>query len=131
MKSERKIKHLNICICKFKKRHVRINMPILKFWIKEGVINLDNFRMENISKDPRTLLLKKDSFMDPVYKVEENVYMVINDLFFSMAKIMNKGPEIHAMLLEVENKKIIIISSNNYVFWNGKSIEPKHYEIKV
>jgi hypothetical protein len=106
-------------------------MPILKFWIKEGVVNLDNFRMENISKDPRTLLLKKDSFMDPVYKVEENVYMVINDLFFSMAKIMNKGPEIHAMLLEVENKKIIIISSNNYVFWNGKSIEPKHYEIKV
>lgn len=104
-------------------------MPILKFWTKDGLITLDNLRLEDISSDNRTKNLRKESFMLDKYKIDSNTFMVINDFFFSMAKILNKGPEIHAMMLCESDNKIIIIPSKSYVFWNGRSIEPNMYEI--
>jgi hypothetical protein len=104
-------------------------MPILKFWMKDGIITLDNLRLEDISNDHRTKNLQKESFMLDKYKIDSNVFMVINDFFFSMAKILNKGVEIFAMMVSENDKKIIIIPSKSYVFWNGRSIEPLKYEI--
>lgn len=104
-------------------------MPILKFWTKDETIILDNLTLIDITSDPRTKNLRKESFILDNYKIDENVFMVINDFFFSMAKILNKGPEIHAMLVRDKDNKIIIIPSKSYIFWNGKSIEPNKYEI--
>lgn len=104
-------------------------MPVLKFWKKEEIV-LDTYRMENITKDDRTSKLNMASFMLDKYIIDKDVFMVINDFFFSMAKILNKGPEIHAMLIEKDGKNIIVIPSKSYVFWNGKSIEPLKYELK-
>jgi hypothetical protein len=104
-------------------------MPILKFWTKDDTIVLDNFRLEDITNDPRTKNLRKETFMLDKYKIFGEVYMVINDFFFSMAKLLNKGPEIHAMMVKVNDKFIVIIPSKSYVFLNGHSVEPLKYEI--
>lgn len=106
-------------------------MPVLKFWIKENVITLEKYRMEDITKDSRTKYLDVEKFAIEKYKIAENIYMIINDLFFTMAKIFNSGPEIHSMILHKDNIKLIFIPSKSYVFWDGKSIEPQKYEFSA
>lgn len=106
-------------------------MPVLKFWLKEDIVTLDNYRMEDITKDSRTKYLRDENFAIEKYKIAENIYMIINDFFFTMAKIFNSGPEIHSMILHRNNIKLIFIPSKSYVFWNGKSIEPQKYEFSI
>jgi hypothetical protein len=51
-------------------------------------------------------------------------------MFFTVSKMLDKGEQISAMLIRYENYNIIIVNSNGYVFWNGKSVEPKEYIVK-
>lgn len=105
-------------------------MPILKFWKRDGNIVLDKLRLEDISSDKRTELINKKSFLQDRFKIDEGVYMALNDMFFKMSKIFNKSlTPISAMLITDSNIKIIIVPSRSYVFWNGKSVEPAEYSI--
>lgn len=106
-------------------------MSLLKFWLKNDKVYLDKYNLENITKDDRTKSLKKETFFLDKYKIDENIYMVINDFFFVMAKFLDKTKEIHAMILcdDISDKKIIIVPSKSYIYWNGYSIDPIKYEI--
>lgn len=86
--------------------------------------------MENITNDKRTSLLDRSSFINETYKIDDHVYMVKNDLFFKMSKILNTSRIIiDAMLILENNIYIIIVPVRSYVFWNGRSIEPLKYNI--
>lgn len=103
-------------------------MPILKFWEKDDNIILDNFIIEDISNDKRTSLIDKNSFLRKEFKIKDNIYIAINDSFFKLARIFKtKKYDINAILIRNEKDKIIIIPSKNYIFFNGKSIEPEEY----
>lgn len=105
-------------------------MPILKFSKNENGIILEGLRMEDISYDKRTHMLNKKSFLKVEYKIEDNVYIVLNDMFFKMSKFFNKSnTPINAMLIKEQENYIIIVPSRSYVFWKGKSIEPIEYKI--
>ena len=105
-------------------------MPILKFWNKDGQIVLDKLRMEDISQDKRTALINKQSFIQDKYKIDNGVYLALNDIFFKMSKMFNKSAiPINAMLINDGETHIIIVPSRSYVFWNGKSVEPSVYEL--
>ena len=105
-------------------------MPILKFNATEQGIILEGFRMEDITTDRRTFLLNKKAFISNEYKIDSNVYLVLNDMFFKMAKIFDKSKiPINAMLIRDGTNYIIIVPSRSYVFWKGKSVEPVEYKI--
>src|SRR3989344_6705256 len=105
-------------------------MPILKFKKFSGEVTLENLRLEDITNDKRTKLVDKKSFMQDKFKVDENIYMAVNDLFFKLSKIFNKSSTpISAMMIKEQNRVIIIVPSCSYVFWNGRSVEPNEYII--
>lgn len=104
-------------------------MPILKFSVGVDSILLDGFHIEDITSDKRTSLLNKKSFIRDEYRIDSNVYIALNDMFFKMAKIFNKGIHINAMLIRDEENYIIIVPSRSYVFWKGKSVDPVEYKI--
>jgi hypothetical protein len=105
-------------------------MPILKFSTNENGIILDGFRIEDITHDKRTSMLNKQEFIRDEYKIDKNVYLALNDIFFKMAKIFNPtAGSINAMTIKEGNDHIIIVPSRSYVFWNGRSVEPVEYKI--
>jgi hypothetical protein len=105
-------------------------MPILKFSITENRITLDGFRMEDITHDKRTSMINKRGFLKEEYKIDDNVYLALNDMFFKMAKFFDKSETtINAMMIKEENNYIIIVPSRSYVFWKGRSVEPAEYKI--
>jgi len=105
-------------------------MPILKFSVNDSGIVLDGLRVEDITNDKRTGMLNKKSFLRDEYKIDSNVYLALNDMFFKMANIFNKSSTpISAMTIRDENNYIIIVPSRSYVFWKGKSVEPAEYKI--
>lgn len=104
-------------------------MPILKF-SRTSEITLENLRMEDITRDKRTSMLDKTVFINGKYKIDENVYMATNDVFFKMAKIFNRTKiPINAFLIREGVSSIIIVSSKSYVFWNGRCVQPEPYTI--
>lgn len=105
-------------------------MPILKFSVINNRIILDGCCIKDITEDKRTSMLDKKSFLKDEFKIDNNVYLALNDMFFKMAKIFDKSKtEINAMLIREENNHIIIVPSRSYVFWKGKSVEPTEYKI--
>ena len=104
-------------------------MPILKFNLTDQGINLEGFCIEDITADKRTFLLNKKAFISNEYKIDTNVYLVLNDMFFKMAKFFDKSKTINAMLIREESNYIIIVPSRSYVFWKGRSVEPVEYKI--
>ena len=102
-------------------------MPVLKFSY-DGDIKLDKYNMVDITEDKKTSLIDKQSFYEYKFKVEKDVYLAMNDMFFTLSKMFN-SQTIDAMLLRDGNNKIIIVPSRSYVFWNGKSIDPIEYTI--
>ena len=106
-------------------------MPILKFTTNDGKIVLDSSVsiLEDITHDKRTSMIDKKSFMKDKYKIDQGVYLALNDMFFKMAKIFNKNKPIGAMLIADEGNHIIIVPSRSYVFWQGRSVDPIEYNI--
>lgn len=104
-------------------------MPILKFWKDDTGIRLDGFRLEDITDDHRTKLINKESFLVHKYRIAEDLYMAVNDLFFKLSKMIDKSKDIHAMLIRKDNVHIIIVPKRSYVFWQGKSVEPNEYDM--
>lgn len=105
-------------------------MPILKFHKKNNCVVLEKLRMEDITNDKRTSLLSRTSFICQRYKVDSNVYIAKNDMFFKMARVLNRQAKpIDAMIISENNVNIIIVPCRSYVFWNGRSIEPEEYSI--
>ena len=105
-------------------------MPILKFEQNNNKITLHNMKLEDISEDGRTKLINKQHFMNDKYKVRDNVYIAENNLFFKMARILNKNATpIDAMLIREGKASIIIVPSRSYVFWNGSSVDIREYSI--
>ena len=107
-------------------------MPILKFFRKDNEITLEKLRLEDITKDYRTNLIDKKSFYKDSFKVEDNLYIVENDLFFKFSKFFdNSKNTINSMLLRDEDNLILIVPSRSYVFINNKSIDVNKYEINT
>ncbi len=105
-------------------------MPVFKFWINnDNNITLDNFFLYDISKDTRSVMIPKSLFKVPEFKIDKSVYMFVNDKFFELSKKFELDKEIDAILLKDGNDVIIAIKKGNYVFWDGKSIEPVEYII--
>jgi hypothetical protein len=102
-------------------------MPVLKFTY-DGEIKLDKYKVVDITEDKRTALIDKQSFYNMKFKVEKDVYLAMNDMFFTLSKMFNNDI-IDAMLLRDGDKKILIVPSRSYVFWNGKSVDPAEYTI--
>jgi hypothetical protein len=103
-------------------------MPILKFIFKENKVILDGLNIENITRDNRTKFIDTEKFINKQYQVENNVYIVVFDIMFKLAKIIDKNSKINAMLLNKNDNHIIFVPSGSYVFWQGKSIEPNEYK---
>lgn len=105
-------------------------MPILKFWFRDNQISLEKLRLVDITEDKRTSFIDKSALSAEEFKIAENVYIAVNDLFFKFSKFFDKSTTpISAMLLRDENRNILIIPSRSYVFWDGKSVEPNEYKI--
>jgi hypothetical protein len=105
-------------------------MPVLKFDFKDGEISLEKYRLVDISNDTKTKMIDKQSFYKDNFKIHDNVFMVINDMFFQVSKIFDKSLEqISCMMLRDEDKYILIIPSRSYVFWNKRSVEPNEYKL--
>lgn len=110
-------------------------MPVLKFTNKNGSVHLDNYRLEDITHDKRTVMINKESLMKEMYCVEKkansSVYIAVNDMFFRLSKLFNKEKiPISAMMIRCTNNVptiIVIVPSKSYVFWNGYSIEPEEW----
>lgn len=103
-------------------------MAILKFWNKNGKTILQDLFMKDITNDDRTQMLDKDSFLKREFKVSNGVYMAKNEVFMNMSRRLNRK-KISAIKIDYKGNLIIIVSPKSYVFWNGKSIEPKEYSI--
>lgn len=107
-------------------------MPILKFLISLPEISLENLRLQDISNDTRTKLLDKTNFYKDEYKVDKNIYIFQNDVFFKFSKFFTKGEkDISAMFLRDNENIILIVPSRSYVFINGKSIDVEKYDINI
>jgi hypothetical protein len=105
-------------------------MPILKLSLFQNGIASPGFNIVNISKDNRLSLLNKNSFVDEKYKIDSGVYLVHNDLFFKMAKMIDKNSQsISGMYFEYNGNYIIIVPSKSYVFWQGRSVRANEYNI--
>ena len=97
-------------------------MPILKFGRSYDAIVLEKLLMVDITKDQRTSLLNRSDFICQKYKIDTNVYIAKNDLFFKMAKILNTSRiRIDAMIIHEGKDNIVIVPTRSYVFWNGRS----------
>jgi hypothetical protein len=105
-------------------------MPILKFRKNGRKVALEKLRMEDITEDKRTAFLDRGAFMSARYRVDNDVYIAKNDLFFKMAKMLNASrTRIDAMLIRDDSGSIIIVPNKSYVFWNGRSVEPEKYTV--
>lgn len=106
-------------------------MPILKFTHTNGEVSLqNNLRLEDITNDNRTKFVNKNALLQKKYKIGPNIYLAQNDVFFSMAKMLNKDKkDISAMVIKEGDNVITIVPPKSYVFWNGLSVEAEKYEV--
>ena len=104
-------------------------MPVLNFTYDEKTVVLEKLILKDATGDSRLSLLKLEDFAIPKFQIHENVFMIINDTAFNMAKFFDKEAKKYSAIMARYNEKIlIVIPSRSYVFWNGKSIEPNNYE---
>ena len=103
---------------------------VFKFYYDNmsSTIKLDNLIIEDITNDKRCIFIPKKSFIDKKYKIDNNVYMIVNDSFYTLGRKLSKK-KFDCILIRDKNINIFIIPSKSYVFWNNKSIEPLPYDI--
>lgn len=104
-------------------------MPILKLWKQEEKITLDDLCLKDITDDTKTSWINKDSFIQEQFRIDDEVYMVQNDLFFQASKLFTTET-IHAMWIKHGKNHIIVIPSRSYVFWNGRSVDVEKYDVR-
>jgi len=102
-------------------------MPVLQLWKKEGVVTLFKGHLKEITDDPRTKMMPKDTFLSAKYKVEDGVFITHSSLIMNLATKDDK--EISALYCKHKGCHIIIVPPKSYVFYNGKSFEPESYNI--
>lgn len=104
-------------------------MVVLKFWSNNGVVRLgEKFFMKDITNDERTNMIDRKSFLTQKYRVSENIYMAQSKLFMDMAGKLNTV-KIHALHIKEDNNTIIIVPPKNYIFLDGKSVNPPVFSI--
>ena len=106
-------------------------MPILKFWTKKGLV-LDNLILEDITEFAQVVIstivpILDDVMNKPDYQLDKTTYIVENDLAFKLLNVF-KGGKRDALLYTKEDKRIVVVPSGSYIFWNGKSVDPMKYE---
>ena len=103
---------------------------IFKFYYdkQNSIVKLENLTIEDITNDKRSIFIPKKSFLDKKYKIDHNVYMVINDSFYTLGRKLSKK-KFDCILIRDKNINIFIIPSKSYVFWNNVSIEPLDFDI--
>ena len=105
-------------------------MPILKFFYNENGVILSGLRMEDITDDKRASMLDRKSFLKQEYKIDKNIYLILNDLAFKIAKLFDESKTpLNAILLREDGNYIIVVPSRSYVFWQGKSVDPVEYKV--
>ena len=103
-------------------------MTIFKFWKKNNKVVLDNLIIEDITEDKRSVFIPKSSFLNDIYKIDNLVYMCVNDMFFKLGKMFSKK-KYDCILFTYDGKSVYVLPSTSYVFWEGKSVTPKPYVI--
>lgn len=87
-------------------------------------------RLEDITNDNRTKFVNKNALLQKKYRIAPNKYLAQNEIFFNMAKVLNKEKkEINAMVIREGADTITIVPPKSYVFWNGLSVEAEKYEV--
>ena len=104
---------------------------LLKFSLNEdSVIQLEKGELVDITNHARTSLMPKELFVDKKYKLKiGEIYMCKSDIILNIAKKSHNHPYISALYCIYNNKHIIIIANNSYVFFNGLSVEPLEFTI--
>ena len=103
-------------------------MPTLRF-MYNGKLTLENFILKDATGDSRLSLLKLEDFIIPKFQIQENIFIIINDSAFNLAKFFDsQAKNYSAIMANYDNKILIVIPSGNEVFWNNKPIEPNTYE---
>lgn len=82
----------------------------------------------NITDDPRTSLIPKDAMIQPKFKVDDQAYIVKNDLMLKLAR-KRGSQDIDALYFKHKDNDVVIIGNKTYVFWNGRSVEPESFSL--
>ena len=102
-------------------------MPSLRFTY-DGKLTLKNFILKDATGDSRLSLLKPQDFIIPKFQIHENIYMIINDTAFNLAKFFDsQAKNYSAIMANYDNNLLIVIPSGNEVFWNDNPIQPNNY----
>ena len=103
---------------------------IFKFYYDHttSIVKLENLTIEDITNDKRSIFIPKKSFIDKRFKIDNDVYMVVNDSFYTLGRKLSKK-KFDCILIRDKNINIFILPSKSYVFWNNKSIEPSSFDI--
>ena len=112
---------------------------ILKIWKllnQEGIAvnnSKDKLRVVDITEDPRAKILPKTDFVNKTYEVASKTYIARNSFIMKIAswqaRLHGRDPNIGALYFKHEGNDVVIIGKKGYVFWNGKSVEPRCYSI--
>lgn len=105
---------------------------ILKFIYKNNDIYLDSDKAQliDITKDFRTKLLDKEHMTSDMFKFKEGIYFIKKEFFIKMGKIQN-NPLIEALLINYNNKKIIIVGDKKIVFFDGYPVNVIEYDESI
>ena len=105
---------------------------LLRFYEENNQIMLKETAAEmiDITDDFRTKLIKKQDLLHPKFRVAPNVFIVSKPLFIQLAKTKNRQT-IEALYINHLNNHIIIVGDNAYVYYNGKDVSVKEYEIDI
>lgn len=108
-------------------------MAIFKFWLStDKKVTLDKLIIEDITTDSRSKFIPVDGLISDKYKVADGYFMVVNDMFYKLGKMLSTKKYDCLQLVTPIGDTIFILPSRGYVFWNGKSIEPsKHSFVKT
>lgn len=103
-------------------------MPVLQIWKKKGEVTMLKGYLKPIDDDPRTRLMPKNAFIDNQYLIGKNVYMTKSDIIIKMAR--DDDATVDALYCTHDGKDIVIMPKKSYVFFNGRSVEPKEFSVR-
>jgi|UniRef100_A0A6C0CY93 hypothetical protein len=103
---------------------------LLKFSLNDSSILLEKGELVDITNHTKTALMPKHLFIDKKYKIKSSdVYMCKSDIILTIAKKSHSHPYISSLYCKYDNKHILIMANNSYVFFNGLSVEPVEFSM--
>jgi hypothetical protein len=102
-------------------------MPVLQFSKSDTEVILKKGVLKNITLEPRTKIMPKDTFLCKKYQIDTDVFITQSALIMRLATKEEK--DIDALYCKHKGCHIIIVPPKTYLFYNDKSVEPVNYTI--